>query len=562
MIEYTENDFNIEELGSFYSKHKTVFKVFAPESRGMILVLNDKKYPMNKDGFSYEVVVEGDHHLGKYYYINDKGVSFRDPFSYFSDDKYSYVLDTTKFIKKVIIPKKENNIIIYETSVRDFSCDDNFKGKQKRKLLGLIEPGLVLNDNTIGLDYIKELGITHLQLMPVLDFSLAGKDYNWGYNPIAFNYLYNGYIDDADNPYANANELREVVNILHDNNIRVTLDVVFNHAYKIHEFDLHKMIPGHVFRLKDNGSYAKGTLCGNEIKTEDPFMRAYFVEMVKRYIRLYDIDGIRIDQMGAGDYETVNLIYFEAIKLKRDFIVYGEGWNMGDALPEDMRATIINGDKINRIGMFNDYFRNTITNYICGDKRNREDVKNVLCGTHDSLNYSQSLNYVECHDNLTFYDRLVKYNICKNNKDVINKCKLALGIVMVSRGIPFIHSGQEFLRTKSLCENSYNRSEKINKLDWNRRVENKEICDFLKELIKIRKGTSAFVKRNPNISLSNYKECIVYAIDDLKIFINASRKNYSYNDGNRYEVILDSYNKNCYFNDTIFIKPNSIVIVK
>lgn len=561
MIEYSENDFKIDELGSFYSKEKTIFKVFSPSSKEIKLILNDKEYQMNKVGYSFETEVKGDHHLEKYYYLNDKEVPFKDPFSYYSDRNYSYILDTSRFIKEKITPKKEDNVIIYETSVRDFSCDDSFTGNNKRKLLALVESGLKYNGLSIGLDYLKELGITYLQLMPILDFDLDKTDYNWGYNPLAFNYLYSGYIVDDKNPYAFINEFRKVVNELHKNNLRITLDVVFNHVFKIHEYDLHKMIPGHIFRKKDNGTYAKGTLCGNEVKTEDPFVRAYFIEMVKRYIKLFDIDGIRIDQMGTGDYETVDQIYIEANKIKNNFLVYGEGWNMGDALDEDKRAAIINAHKIRNIGMFNDYFRDNIINHFTGFNDYSETIKSILSGDNNNMIHSQMLNYVECHDNYTFFDRMYKYypNDLENN---IKRCKLALGLVVLSRGIPFIHSGQEFLRTKNMINNSYNKPESVNRLDWKRRVEYKEICDYLKDLIEIRKNNSAFIEEKPQISFSDYNECIVYYLNDLVIVINGDDKERFYNNDKEFEVLLDSFGKKHYFNDTISLPPYSLVVLK
>lgn len=563
MVDYKNTDFNINKLGSFYEADKTIFRVFAPEAKQMHLIINNKPYEMHKNGYCFEIGLAGNLEGIKYCFQNDNDVIFRDPFAYYSDDEYSYVLDKNKFNSFTVAPDKLKDICIYETSVRDFSCDDSYPGQYNRKLLALSEEGLKLSDNySVGLNYLKELGISHLQLMPILDFDLDNSEYNWGYNPTAYNYIKKDYIVDSNNPYAYINELRSVVNILHCNNIRVTLDVVFNHVYNRLNYDLDKMIPGHVFRLNDDGEFAEGSLCGNEIKSEDPFVRAYLVEMCKRYIRLFDIDGVRLDLMGILDYETVNEINDECKKIKKDFIVYGEGWNMGDSLSEDLRASIMNASKIPSIAMFNDYFRDTIINYTSGNDSIRDDVKSALSGNNNSMNYSQSINYVECHDGYTFFDRMIRFKAEDPIWANVRKCKLALGLVMVARGLPFIHSGQEFLRTKNLVENSYNSNESINKIDWNRRVENDEICKCLKALIAIRKENPVFINSDTNVSFEDYYDCIIYRLDNLMIIINPCRWDYTYKDDNTYEVLYDLDGKGGYFSDVLTIPAYSMLICK
>lgn len=563
MVDYTLADFNIKKLGSFYEKDKTIFRVFAPESKQVFLVINGNKYEMHKNNFYFEIGLGGDLDKVKYHYLNDNGDEYRDPFAYCSDDNDSYVLDKSKFDNVVVLPERLKDIIIYETSVRDFSSDDSFYGNYKRKLLALTEDGLKLNDYyMIGLDYLKNLNITHLQLLPILDYSNDGSNYNWGYNPLAYNYINKEYINNPNNPYSFVNEIRQVVNILHKNNIRVTLDVVFNHVYDIAKFDLNKMLPGHVFRMRPDGSYAAGSMCGNEIKSEDPFVREYLCEMSERYIRLFDVDGVRIDQMGILDYETVNLIDERCKKIKHDFIVYGEGWNMGDVLPEDQRASINNADKMSDIAMFNDYFRDTIINYVSGNNSIRNDVKNVLSGNNNNMSYDQSINYIECHDNLTFFDRMIKFKHSDPIWVNVRRCKLALGLVMVARGLPFIHAGQEFLRTKNLNDNSYNAGESINKIDWNRRVENNEICDYFKGLVEIRKNNPAFINANTTVSFEDYYDCIIYRLDDITIIINPCEWDHTYQDGCKYNVLFDLNGKNEYITDVLSIPAYSLIIAK
>lgn len=558
MVNYTNNDFDIKELGSFYSSNNTIFRVFAPESKKVFLIINNQKIEMHKSGFYYKTIVEGDLQKAKYYYENDLGITFKDPFAYYSDDKYSYVLDKAKFNNEKIALDDYSELIIYEANVRDFSCDQSFNGKYARKFLAFSESGLKQNDNSIGIDYLKELGISHIQLMPVLAFDKDYSDYNWGYNPIAYNYVTKDYVCDDIDPYAYINELRNTINAIHRNGLRVSLDVVFNHVYDAASFDLDKMLGGHAFRKMVDGSLAKGSLCGNEIKSEDLFVREYLLLMCTRYLELFDIDGIRIDLMGILDYETVNLIYNSLKSIKKDFIVYGEGWNMGDVLDESLRASINNHNKLTNVYMFNDYYRDTITSFIFGNGSVRDDVKKCIAGNNNYLNHKQSINYVECHDGYTFFDRLMKFNAdsLDNNK---NKAKLAMSLVMISKGIPFIHMGQEFLRTKQLVENSYNCDENINKIDWFRRNEYASVVNYFKDLIKLR---NEYDFNNCIGEFVDYYECLIYKTSDLMIIINPCMWQHTYQDNNEYEVIFDYNGKNCYTSSVLTIEAYSMLVCK
>lgn len=562
MIDYKVLDFDIKKLGSFYDKEKTIFRVFAPSSEKVFLVINNHKYEMHKSNCTFEIGLKGNLECIKYHYENELGVKYRDPFAYFSDDNDSYVLDTNKFNKETVVLNRIKDSFIYEVSVRDFSSAESFNGDPKKKFLSLTKDNLKINDYfMIGLDYLKNLGYTHIQLMPIFDFDNDNSEYNWGYNPTCYNYVKKDYVLDENNPYAYVNELRSAVNKMHENGLRVTLDVVFNHVYKAVNFDLEKMMPGSIFRYKDDGSLAAGTFCGNEIKSEDEFVRAYLIEMIERYIMLFDIDGVRLDLMGILDYETVNKIA-ELKKYKSDFIVYGEGWNMGDVLSEDLRASSLNAEKMDDVGFFNDFFRDTIINYCCGNSGIKEDVKKALTGNNNNLKYYQSVNYVECHDNLTFYDRIQKAFPDEEEQKKINRCKLALALCIVARGIPFIHSGQEFLRTKNLVENSYNSSDEINKLDWDRRVKFNDVCDYVKQLIEFRKNSDLFTGFDTNIYFNDYYECLVYHLNDLLIVINNCDYNHIYNDGNEYEVLFDVNGRCSYPRNNVDVPACSLVILK
>ena len=538
MIDYKEDDFKIEELGNFYSKDKTIFRIFAPEHEKIFLLINDTSYEMIKNHYTFEVEVSGDLEGCKYHFLTNRGIKFNDPFSYTLFDDESIVLDKGKFNKEIVKAQPYENVIIYETSVRDFSSSDTYIGDYKKKFLALAQDNLKIdNYYKIGLDYLENLGITHLQLLPIFDFDDDHSDYNWGYNPVAFNSLKKDYIYDQDNPYAYINEFRYVINKLHERNIRVVLDVVFNHVYDEKTFDLNKILPNHFLRRKYDGTLAAGTLCGNEIKSEDPFVRAYLIEMSKRYVELFDIDGLRMDLMGILDVHTVKLINKELKKLKADFIVYGEGWDMGDVLPHDERASFRNVSRMDDVSMFNDYFRETIISYVLGNY-DLENIMKVISSRNDYLDYLHSINYVECHDGYTFYDRLGMDGINEDDQTIIKKCKLALALVILSRGKPFIHSGQEFLRSKNGLHNSYNFDDAINQLDWNLRVKYNSICDYLKQLIAFRKTHSEFVCEDIPIYFEEYEKCLLYHLGDLIIMINPNDFDVIYVN-NDYRVVFD-----------------------
>ena len=562
MREYNINDYNIRNLGSFYHLDKTVFRVFGPNHEQLYLVINNHDYLMHRNGMNFEIALGGNLEGVKYHYKNEKGICFRDPFSFVSIGDDSIVLDSEKFNKERIKLPKCDDRIIYEVSVNDFSVDDSYKGKYKAKFLGLSEEGLTNSNLSIGLDYLKGLGVTHIQLMPIFDYDLDGAEYNWGYNPLAYNYVKKDYVFDDTNPYAYINELRESVNELHRNGLRVVLDVVFNHMYDRVATDLDKMLPGRLYRYLDDGSKASGTMCGNEINSEDPFIEDYIVFMVLRYLRLFDIDGIRMDLMGILDYETVNLIYDTLKSYKPDFVVYGEGWNMGDKLPVEKRAAIINADKMPEIGMFNDCFRDVIIKYVCGDDSINEDVKKVLMADENYLNYKQSINYVECHDGYTFFDRLNVYMSDDPDWVKTRRCKLALGLVLLSRGIPFIHSGEEFLRTKENHENSYNLDNSINKLDWDLRVKNDNVVKYCKELIEFRKNHPCFVKKDAEILFSEAENTLIYQIEDLAVVINHGSRDVILSDRNSYHVVFNNNGKCDYNNEYISIPAYSLLICR
>lgn len=540
---------DVNTLGSFYHKNYTTFRIWAPETNGAYVVINDEPYRMVAlDNYIYEANIKGDFEGCKYHYDllkEDGKKSIKDIFSYSvaKDTNDSYVIDLKKLKFKNIKTKKCEDPIIYELSVKDFSSDVNAPFINKGKFKAFTETGLKINNEPIGIDYLKGLGVSHIQLLPTLNFDLDGTNYNWGYNPVDYNCFAWEYVVKED-AYAPINEFREMVDTLHANDLKVNLDIVFNHIYKAYKSTFNDYIPYYFFRYTVNGEYEDGSWCGNEIRTEGKFVRDYFKLIIERLIKIYDIDGLRFDLAGLIDVESINSYISLAKSIKNDFMMYGEGWNMGEALSNDSKTCLENANKVKDFAFFNPYFRdnfkgkkeNIIVGYLCSNKLLEEDIKKCLVGSFDfGLNYNQTINYVECHDNLTFYDQISSY--IDNEEDRTLVCKSSLASVILSKGIPFIHAGQEFKRTKYGIDNSYNADISINRIDWNLMANNVGMVNYLKELIKFRKTNPIFRKEN-NINFSYYYDLLIYSIDEYDIFINPTEYPYVYNNWITYADIL------------------------
>lgn len=557
---------DLKQLGSFYNKEKTIFRLWSPLSLKAYVVLNDKEYKMDYlSGGLYELVIEGDFDLSLYHYkvLRDKYYEFNDPFSILNkDNNNSYVIDINKLLSERIHPEDYQNISIYETSVRDFSSDKNVSFKYPKKFLGLIEEGLKLDGQEVGFDYLKGLGISHLQLMPVFSFDLDSSNYNWGYNPTSFNSLENSYFV-SENPYEQLNEFILMINTLHKNNIRVNLDVVYNHVYRVNEFNLEKMLPYYFFRYKD-GKIGNASYCGNETRSEAYFLHEYLKLLCKRFVKLFDIDGLRFDIMGILDIDTINDIKQTCKSIKPDFLIYGEGWDMGDILIDSKKAMMANCKELKNVAFFNDVFRNTLRGrdindadaYLLGKTELKENVKNLLSGSLNmGFDLDQSINYVECHDNFTLYDKLSRYDI-----DIINVTKLALALTILSRGLPFIHSGIEFLRTKKGIDNSYNCDDDINLIDWQRKNKYIEVSEYFKALLRLRKSLNYYFNDDLQVEFIDYYEVLICKVENLYIFINPCIFNHIYVDGNEYEIIFNTNGFTKIVTDGINIDAFSIVV--
>lgn len=452
--------------------------------------------------------------------------------------------------------ENKTGAIIYELHVRDASISPTSGIKNKGKFLGLTEKGTKNKEGlSTGLDHIKELGVTHVHLLPLYDFNSVDETkpeptYNWGYDPLNYNVPEGSY---STNPYdgvTRITEFKQLVKTFHENGLRVVMDVVYNHTALTETSNFNQLVPGYYYRQTSDGKFSNATACGNETASERPMFRKFMLESMKYWVQEYHVDGFRIDLMGVHDIKTMNLISEELHKIRPDILLYGEGWTAGASpFPDSLRALKANAHKLDRIAVFSDDIRDGIKGsvfdhkdkgFVSGKKGMEESIKFGIVASlqhpqvdYSKVNYSkapyakepyQTITYAECHDNHVLWDKLKISAADATEDERINMYKLALSIVLTSQGISFLHAGTEFLRSKKEVENSYNSPDSINAIDWDLKTKEKRTFEYVKQLIKMRKDHPAFRMTNAeairnNITfLDNMPDGVIgYSINGLAV---------------------------------------------
>ncbi|MGL5977466.1 MAG: type I pullulanase [Erysipelotrichaceae bacterium] len=513
-----------DDLGCEYRKDQTSFKLWAPMASQVLLQIeqhgkmSNHQLTRGNQGV-YHIAIEGDLDEASYVYlvkVNGKWREVTDPYSdsLNANGKQSVVInwercDVDLHHDALPIFEQKTDAVIYEASVRDFSS--MLEGVEHvGKYLGVVESGVTLEDKPVLMDHLLKMGITHLQLQPVHDFATIdelniSKFYNWGYDPVSYYTLEGSYSSNPEDGYTRILEFKTMVSKLHQKGIRVVLDLVYNHYYDYRTNSLQSIVPNYFFQMDQEANLSNGSYCGNDFDSSRAMGRKYIVDSCVNWVKTFGIDGIRFDLMGIMDIETVNLLLEECRKFKPDFMVYGEGWNMPTMLEQRNQATMTNYPLMPEIGFFNDFYRDHVKGstsedevykkgYATGDASLFEAMKTSLSGTCSSvfgevkfLNPTQSVNYVECHDNATLWDKMRE--CCKEEvREVRMKRQMLVnGVVLLSQGIPFLHSGQEFARTKYGVHNSYRSNDQINALDWERCMRNYDVVSYTADMISIRK---------------------------------------------------------------------------
>lgn len=558
------------DLGAVWSEKATAFRVWAPTADKVVLNLyrtgnpdaDDliEQIPMEKDVkgtwtvgksgdlngvyYTYTVTVEGDETEATDPYAKAAGVN----------GVRAMVIDLSatnpKGWEEDADPHAGNRItdaIIYELHVRDLSVDENSGIKNKGKFLGIAETGTKnAAGQSTGLDYMKDLGITHLHLLPSYDYGsvdetrLDEAQFNWGYDPVNYNVPEGSYSTNPFDGEVRVKEMKQMIHTLHQNGISVIMDVVYNHVYDAEQFCFNKIVPGYFSRMDKNGVYSNGSCCGNDTASERSMVKKYIVDSVCYWADEYHIDGFRFDLVGLLDTETINAIVENVHKKHPNVIFYGEGWTMPTNVTKEgyLMATQLNSAETPGFAYFSDTLRDALKGrvfyadskgYVTGADDATEVIEACLSGQPDWCKAPcQTINYASCHDNYTLMDKIALSIPDATRAEWIRSNNLSAAIYMLSQGVAFIHAGEELLRSKvdeqgEYVENSYASSDYVNRFNWNdlEKEECKKTLDYYKGLIRIRKKyaslrymTTAEVNEHMQLLKPQEKNVIVAHVKD------------------------------------------------
>ena len=386
--------------------------------------------------------------------------------------------------------------MIWEVHVRDFS-NTIAASQYPGKYLAFTETGLT-NESGVpaGMDYIKQLGVTHVHLQPVYDYatvdeSSGAPQFNWGYDPKNYNAPEGSYATDPFHGEVRVNEFKQMVQSLHENGLGVVMDVVYNHTYALDSW-LNRIVPYYYYRFNYDGNASNGSGCGNETASNRVMFRKYMVDSVSYWAKEYQIDGFRFDLMALHDVQTMQAIEQAVHEINPKALIYGEGWTGGtSALRDNFQANQQNirqvkptGDAIGSVAVFNDAIRDGLKGSVfdpkdqgyANGKATKTNSNKVIFGLQggekmSAVNWfvkdAMVVNYTSSHDNNTLWDKLLLSNPDASQEDRLAMYRLCAATVLLSRGTPFFLAGEEMLRTKDGDENSYKSSDAVNNIDWN-----------------------------------------------------------------------------------------------
>ena len=545
--------YNGNDLGAAYTKEATTFKVWAPLAKRVAVKMyatgsSDEEgaadistTTMTKgDRGVWEATVKGDQKNHYYtYLITTDGITIETNDVYSKavgvNGNRSMVVDLASTNPdgwdkdKHILYDDPTDAVVWEVHIRDFSVSNvsGISDKNKGKFLAFTEKGTTLDGKgeiPTCVEYLKKLGVTHVQLLPVYDYATVdesktdSEEYNWGYDPKNYNVPEGSYSTNPFDGNVRINEFKQMVKALHDAGIGVIMDVVYNHTYTAKGSCFENTVPGYYFRYKDDGSLSDGSGCGNETASDHLMYRKYMIDSVLYWANEYHIDGFRFDLMGVHDVDTMNEIR-KALDTKveggKKIIMYGEPWT-GGSTSTDAKTAVKDNVKLldNRIGAFNDSFRDSVKGHVFNAQEGgfvqkasgSGAVKESIKGSSWLKQPSQSVTYISAHDNFTLYDKLImstKNDSSFDTRDesIVKMNKLAAAITLTSQGITFMQAGEDFARTKYGDENSYVSPDSINMLDWNCLVKYADLSSYYQGLIEIRKNFKPF--RDPTAGSSS-----------------------------------------------------------
>ena len=528
-----------DDLGAIINGDKTTFKVWAPTASKVVLNL----FTSGHEGSAYKSVdmVKGDRGVwsytescghGSYYtYTVTTSVGTQeavDPYAKAAglNGNRGMVVDLSRtnpegwgednFATGI---KTYSDAVIWEVHVRDFSnkiASSNYKGKY----LAFTERGLVNEfGQSIGVDYLVNLGITHVHLLPVYDYATVDEanpdsQFNWGYDPKNYNVPEGSY---STNPYdgeVRIKEYKQMVQALHAAGIGVVMDMVYNHTYDANS-SFNKIVPYYYYRYTATGANSSASGCGNDTASERYMFGKFMVDSVSYWAEEYDLDGFRFDLMGLHDLATMQEVENAVHAINPEAIIYGEGWTMGSTIDGSPMANQGQISKIEPlegaiggIAVFNDIIRDglkgsvftaTSKGYINGNGSFPSVLFGIKGGAGTGFSWEVKngmvVNYMSAHDNNTLWDKLILSNGDNTVEERLAMNRLGATLLMISKGTVFFQAGEEMLRTKDGDENSYKSSDAINNIDWSVLKEGSneyEMMRYYQELIRVRQEYAIF----------------------------------------------------------------------
>ncbi len=566
-------------LDSEITPTKTTFKVWAPTSTGMLLnIYNTGDYRTEEEPRNTYAMTEGD--KGVWTYVANENLS---------GQYYTYTVTNTMGTNEVVDPyamsaglngrrgmivnwrdvnasipgwnedvrpdfgTNGTDASIYEIHVRDMTINENsgVTEANRGKFLGLAETGTTYERGGVtvstGLEHMKELGITHVQIQPFYDYtsvdetdvssSMSVNNYNWGYDPQNYNCLEGSYSSDPADGYARIREFKQMVMAMHDYGISINMDVVYNHTGSTLGSNFTLLVPHYYYRTTSGGEYYNGSGCGNVVASERKMVKSFIRQSCKMWTDEYHLSGFRFDLMGCMDNQIMIDIYQDCTAIYDKVMIYGEPWSGGNTnLASGFAADKLSNQQTvqkslaqsyfagsgNYVGAFNDTIRNAIkgtngpdSGYVQGIAA---DATNVVVGIRGQFSANsdlerniepqQVLNYVSCHDNYTLYDHL---NKTKGSRNLIDMYKQAETIVFTAQGVPFMQEGEDFMRTKQNNGNSYNVGDLINNMDYSLKITNSDMFQYFKNLIALRKAHAGLTLSTRAEVTAALTECKKYA---------------------------------------------------
>ena len=583
------------DLGAVIHGNETTFKVWAPTASKVVLNL----FTAGNDCDAYETVemTQGDRGVwqhtqkncghGTYYtYTVTTSAGTQETPDIYA--KAAGVNGNRSMVVDLSLTDPENwngsfkagissysQAVIWEVHVRDFS--NTIQGSQyPGKYLAFTERGLKnASGNPVGVDYLVDLGITHVHLLPVYDYATVDEtkldeaQFNWGYDPKNYNVPEGSYSTDPYHGEVRIKEYKQMVQGLHDAGLGVIMDVVYNHTYDGNSA-FNKIVPYYYYRYTPAGANSSASGCGNDTASERYMFRKFMVDSVRYWASEYDLDGFRFDLMGLHDLQTMQEIETAVHQVNPEALIYGEGWTMGATIDGSDQANQGNISKItstNGIGtvaVFNDVIRDGLkgstfdtlsTGFISGSyAANKLKIQFGMNGGTGiaatwNVKNQMSVNYMSAHDNHTLWDKLAISNPNDSVETRMAMNRLGAGIIMVSKGIPFMQAGEEMLRTKDGDENSYKSSDEVNNIRWDALAEGSDphsMMLYYKGLIEMRKaysilGTDGSVKITYGAFGTDGMSALYEAADGSKalVLINPTPQAFPYTLEGEWNLVAD-----------------------